>query len=131
MTLSAAIEAALRLHVGSSPREVHSLQIRLARLLLQHGPPAVAEQLRLAEAFLLGEVSAAELRGAEQDLWTYVGSLACGCSVADSASGAAFLVCLAAETSSHTPAALAEQAERALRAGAPEQAVLAVLARGI
>jgi hypothetical protein len=68
------------------------------------------------------------LRSAQQDCWTQVGSLACGCSAADSASGAALLACLEGDPSAHTPAALAEQVTRALRAGVTESAILVVLA---
>jgi hypothetical protein len=87
------------------------------------------QQLELAAAFLRGAASARDLKSAQQDCWSYVGSLACGCSVADSASGAAFLACLEGDPSAHSPAALAEQVTRALRAGASDSAVLAVLAR--
>jgi hypothetical protein len=104
------------------------LELRLAALLLEHAPAEGREQLELAERFLAGRASLAELRSAQQDCWSHVGSLACGCSVADSASGAAFLACLNGDPSSHSAPALVEQVERALRAGASEEQVLAVLA---
>jgi hypothetical protein len=128
-TTPVAIEEALALHVAASSRVVHELELGLARLLLAHAPPGARQQLELAEAFLRGEASARDLKSAQQDCWTYVGSLACGCSVADSASGAAFLACLEADSTAHTPAALGEQVTRALRAGIAESAILAVLAR--
>lgn len=104
------------------------MELRLATLLLDQAPVAAREQLELAQGYLAGHVTSAELRSAQQDCWTYVGSLACGCSVADSASGAAFLACLNSDEGAHTPWALAEQVERALRAGASEAQVLAALA---
>lgn len=123
-----AIVEALSLHVASGSRVVHQLEIELSRLLLEHAPPGAEQQLELAAAFLQGTASVRALKSAQQDCWTHVGSLACGCSVADSASGAAFLACLESDSSAHTPAALAEQVTRALRAGIAESAILAVLA---
>jgi hypothetical protein len=96
--------------------------------LLGHAPPGAEQQLELAAAFLHGNASAQALKSAQQDCWTQVGSLACGCSVADSASGAAFLACLESDPSAHTPAALAEQVTRALRAGVAESSIVALLA---
>jgi hypothetical protein len=125
-----AIEEALALHVAAGSRVVHELELSLARLLLADAPPGARQQLELAEAFLRGEASARDLKSAQQDCWTYVGSLACGCSVADSASGAAVLACLEADPSAHTQGALSEQVTRALRAGIAESAILAALARG-
>ncbi len=130
MSFSPELKQALLLHAESGPRAVHQKQVELARLLIEHGPPQARQQLELAEAFLSGKASAAELKSAQQDCWTHVGSLACGCSPAESASGAAFLSCLDAEPAAHTPQALSEQVERTLRAGGSEQAVLAVLASG-
>jgi hypothetical protein len=108
---------------------VHELELGLAALLLEHAPVGGRQQLELAERYLAGQADLAELRSAQQDCWSYVGSLACGCSVADSASGAAFLACLNGDAGAHTALALAEQAERALRAGASEAQVLAALRR--
>jgi hypothetical protein len=122
------IEEALSLHAQASSPSVHALEIELARLLTSHGPPGAEQQLELARAFLDGAASAADLKSAQQDCWTHVGSLACGCSVADSASGAAFLACLEAGSEAHSLAALSEQVTRALRAGVSETDVLAVLA---
>lgn len=126
--LSARIEAALSLHGATPGRAVHALEIELGRLLAPHGPPGAEQQLAVARAFLDGAASRAELKSAQQDCWTHVGSLACGCSVADSAAGAAFLACLEADESSHTVATLTEQVTRALRAGIAESDVLGVLA---
>ena len=123
------IEEALSLHAASDSRSLHELEVGLARLLLPHGPADAQRQLELAAVFVRGAAAARDLKSAQQDCWSYVGSLACGCSVADSASGAAFLACLEPEPSAHTPAALAEQVTRALRAGASADAILAVLAR--
>jgi hypothetical protein len=122
-----AIEEALSLHPASDARSIHVLEVGLARLLLAHAPAAAQQQLELAAEFLRGAAAARDLKSAQQDCWSYVGSLACGCSVADSASGAAFLACLDPEPSAHTRAALAEQVARAIRAGASEDAILAVL----
>lgn len=107
---------------------MHGLELALAALLVQHGPTGAHAQLELAQRYLAGGASAAELRSAEQDCWTYVGSLACGCSVADSATGAAILACLNGDESAHTAQSLREQVERALSAGASEAQVRVVLA---
>jgi hypothetical protein len=126
--ITPSVQEALALHAPASSNAVHELELRLAALLLEHAPVGSREQLELAGRYLAGQADSDELRSAQQDCWTYVGSLACGCSVADSASGAAFLACLNGDASAHTASALAEQAERALRAGATEAQVLAVLA---
>jgi hypothetical protein len=106
---------------------VHRLQLRLAELLLSHAPPGATGQLELALGFVEGRADASALHEARQDCWTYVGSLACGCSVADSASAHAIMVCLETDPTAHSPAALAEQVERSLRCGASEADVLGVL----
>jgi hypothetical protein len=126
--LSRQIEAALSLHAAASGRALHGLEIELGQLLVPHGPPGAEQQLALARAFLEGAASQAELASAQQDCWTQVGALACGCSVADSAAGAAFLACLQGDASAHTLGTLTEQVTRALRAGVEESAVLDVLA---
>lgn len=109
---------------------MHRLQLRLAELLLDHAPPGATSQLELALGFVEGRTEAAALHEARQDCWTYVGSLACGCSIADSASAHAIMVCLETDATAHFPAALVEQVERSLRCGASEADVLAVL-RGV
>jgi hypothetical protein len=129
--ITPSVQEALTLHAQASSSAVHELELRLAALLLEHAPVGGREQLELAERYLAGQADLAELRSAQQDCWSYVGSLACGCSVADSASGAAFLACLNGDAGAHTALALAEQAERALRAGVSEEQVLAVLTRRV
>lgn len=103
------------------------MQLRLAELLLSYAPPGAAAQLELALGFVDGRTGPAALHEARQDCWTYVGSLACGCSVADSASAHAIMICLETDASAHSPAALVEQVERSLRCGATEADVLGVL----
>ena len=115
-----------RLAVARVP-QVHRLQLQLAGLLLDHAPPGANGQLELALGFVEGRTGAAALHEARQDCWTYVGSLACGCSIADSASAHAIMVCLEAVATAHSPAALVEQVERSLRCGATEADVLGVL----
>ena len=129
--ITSSVQGALALHAEASPSAVHELELGLAALLLEHAPVGGREHLELAKRYLAGQADLAELRSAQQDCWTYVGSLACGCSVADSASGAAVLACLNGDASAHTALALAEQAERAMRAGASEEQVLAVLAHRV
>ncbi len=96
--------------------------------MLEQAPPGAAGQLALALAFIEGRAAAAELLDARQDCWTSVGSLACGCSVADSASAHAIMTCLETDAAAHSPATLAEQAERILRCGVAEARIVAVLA---
>ncbi len=112
---------------AASAPAIHRLQVGLARLVLNQAPPAAADQLALALAFIEGRAPASELLDARQECWTYVGSLACGCSIADSASAHSIMTCLEAEASAHSPAALVEQAERVLRCGVAEARVVAVL----
>jgi len=121
------LRAALLRVQGATAAQVHRLQLAFAQLLLAHAPPAAAEQLALASGFLEGRVPAGALHEARQDCWTYVGSLACGCSVADSASAHAIMTCLETDAAAHSPAGLAEQLERALRCGATEAELLGVL----
>ena len=74
-----------------------------------------------------GRASAAELRDARQDCWTYVGSLACGCSISDSASAHAVMTCLEPDDAAHVGSLLLEQVERVRRCGASQAQILAVL----
>ncbi len=128
LQLSGSIPAALAARTDAPPAEVHRLQVGLARLVLAHAPLAAAAQLELAVAFIEGRAVAAELHEAKQECWAYVGSLACGCSVADSASAHAVLSCLEAAPGAHSAAALAEQVSKVLRCGASETSILRVLA---
>lgn len=125
--LSPALSRALEPLSGLGPQGVHRLQVGLAELVLPQAPPGATAQLELARAFIEGRAEAAALRDAQQDCWSYVGSLACGCSVSDSASAHAIMTCLDAQPSAHTPAALAEQAERVLRCGVSELKIIALL----
>jgi hypothetical protein len=126
--LSPAIHAALMSLSGASPAAVHRLQVGLARLTLSQAPLVAPAQLDLALAFIEGSASAAELRDARTDCWTYLGSLACGCSLADSASAHAVLSCLESDRAAHSVAALAEQVSKVLSCGASPALVLRVLA---
>lgn len=128
--LSPTISAALTRLAQASPRDVHRLQVGLAELVLGFAPPAAAQQLELASAVIEGRAQPAALFEARQDCWTYVGSLACGCSLSDSASAHALLVCLDTSADAHSVRALSEQVERVLRCGVAEGAALAVLERG-
>ena len=125
--LSPDLQAELLRFAGANVSQVHRLQLRLAELLLSYAPPGAAGQLELAHGFVEGRTAAAALHEARQDCWTYVGSLACGCSVADSASAHAIMICLETDPGAHSPAALVEQVERSLRSGAAEADVLGVL----
>lgn len=125
--LSVALSAALQRFSAASSAQVHRLQLALAELLLAHAPPAASAQLELARGFIEGRIPAESLHEARQDCWTYVGSLACGCSVADSASAHALMTCLETDDAAHSPAGLAEQVERALRSGASEAELLRTL----
>ncbi len=124
------LRAALGRFDGAGAEQVHRLQLSLARLLLGHAPPSAPGQLALALDFVEGRASPAALHEARQDCWIYVGSLACGCSVADSASVHAIMTCLETDDAAHSPLSLAEQVERSLRGGAAEAEVLAVLRGG-
>jgi hypothetical protein len=125
--LSPEIHAALAAFGPAPPQAVHRLQVRLARLVLEQAPPAAASQLDLALAFIEGRASAAELLEARQDCWVYVGALACGCSLADSASAHAIMTCLETDAAAHASRSLQEQVERVVSCGAPEPLILSVL----
>ncbi len=125
--LSTQIRARIAALASGSPAAIHRLQVGLARLVLSQAPAAGSGQLDLALAFIEGRASAEDLHDARQDCWTYVGSLACGCSLADSASAHALMCCLETDEQRHSGSALAEQVERVLQCGAGEGAVLAVL----
>jgi hypothetical protein len=128
--LSPEISAAVTAFGASPPPAVHRLQVGLARLVLDQAPPGAALQLELACAFIEGRSDAAELLAARQDCWTYVGSLACGCSLADSASAHAIMSCLEPDAEAHSNGALAEQIERVMRCGVDEAAILQILRQG-
>jgi hypothetical protein len=125
--LSPLLKAELGRFSSATVQEIHRLQLGLAHLVLDQAPPGAGAQLALAQGFVEGRVSRAALHEARQDCWTYVGSLACGCSITDSASAHAIMTCLEADDSAHGPGGLCEQVERCLRCGAPEAAVLGVL----
>jgi len=125
--LSAEITAALGAHAQATPADVQRLQVGLARLVLGQAPPSAPAQLDLALAFIEGRASAADLKEAQQDCWTYVGSLACGCSVADSASAHAIMSCLETDSAAHSPSVLTEQVHKVLRCGVAQAPILAVL----
>lgn len=125
--LSPEIRAAVAAIGATSASAVHRLQVGLARLVLEQAPPSAASQLDLALAFVEGRAAAAELLEARQDCWLYVGALACGCSVADSASAHAIMTCLEPEETHHVAQALHEQVERVLRCGVDESRILSVL----
>jgi hypothetical protein len=123
------IDAALTALGTSPPPIVHRLQVGLAQLVLEQAPPGAALQLELARAFIEGRSGAAELLEARQDCWTHVGSLACGCSMADSASAHAIMCCLEPDADAHSNGALGEQVERVMRCGGDEAAILQILRR--
>jgi hypothetical protein len=125
--LSPRLKTELGRFSSATVEEIHRLQLALAHLVLDQAPPGAVGQLELARGFLEGRVSAMALHEARQDCWTYVGSLACGCSIADSASAHAIMTCLETDPSAHLPSALSEQVERSLRCGATEAAVLGAL----
>lgn len=127
--LSPALRAALEALSGLGPARVHRLQVGLAELVLPQAPPGAVGQLELARAFIEGRAEPAALREAQQDCWTYVGSLACGCTVSDSASAHAIMTCLETSPSARDGAALREQVERVARCGVSEQQIIAVLSR--
>jgi hypothetical protein len=106
---------------------VHRLQVGLARLVLDQAPPSASSQLQLAVAFIEGRVGEPELRDARQDCWTFVGSLACGCSISDSASAHAVMTCLESDEAAHGASSLSDQIMRVLRCGVSEAEILTVL----
>jgi hypothetical protein len=120
--------AALLSHLPTlAPARVHALELALAELLLGLSPPEATLQLALARRYLAGEATKTELIEAQRDCWTYVGSLACGCSIADSASAEAIMACLASSDDAHGPGALAEQVKRVLRCDIEPERVRQVL----
>ena len=123
-TLSEALESVETLDA----RQVHGLEIELAELVLPHAPPGAPAQLELGRALIEGRGSVSELREARQDCWAYAGSLACGCSTADSASAHAILACLEPDERAHDAKSLVEQVTRVVRCGVAEARILAVLA---
>jgi hypothetical protein len=128
MSLPAEIDAAIARRASAGGRAVHRTQIALAKLVLGHAPPGAIHHLELAERFLVHAASAAELAEAQREIWAHTSSLACGCSLTDSASAQVILNCLARNEAEHTLAALREQATRVLQCGVPEDAVLRALA---
>jgi hypothetical protein len=121
--LSQALQSLERL----DPRQIQRVEIELAELIIPHAPPGAPAQLELARALIEGRGSVSALREARQECWAYAGSLACGCSTADSASSQAMLACLDPDPAAHHVQSLIEQTERILRCGVAEERVLAVL----
>lgn len=129
MTLVEPIREAASLLATAPPRTVHRAKIELAKLALSEAPPQAVNQLELAERFLHGAASSSELASAKTDVWTYIGSLACYCTVSDSASAQAVLCCLETDDGHHTAASLLEQAERVSRCRVDAERITAVLRR--
>lgn len=125
--ISRALSDALESVQTRGARQVHRLEIELAELVLPHAPPGAPAQLELGRALIEGRGSLSALREARQDCWAYAGSLACGCSTADSASAHAILACLEPDEAAHDAESLAEQVKRILRCGVVEERILAVL----
>jgi hypothetical protein len=123
----AALEALMSHLPPLTPARVHALEISLAELLRALSPPEATLQLALARRYLAGQATKDELIEAQRDCWTYVGSLACGCSISDAASADAVMVCLSISDDAHGPAALAEQVSRVLRCEIDPEQVLRVL----
>ena len=121
------VQAALASFAGADGPAIHRAELALAGLVVDWAPPGSAQHLALAQRFLDGEKLQTELAEAKQECWTYVGSLACGCSLADSASAHVLLVCLEASPDAHHLGALTEQVERVLRCGVPVAQVLTAL----
>lgn len=123
------IEAALQAHVGADGRTIQRLELGLAELVVELGPPGSREHLALVARHLAGEDVARELSEARQDCWSYQGSQACGCTPADAAAAQAMMVCSEPDARAHDRASLTEQVSRVLRCGVAGERVLAVLAR--
>jgi hypothetical protein len=126
-SLSAAIQAAARRHAEAGPAAIQRLKLRLAALVAPQAPANAVNHLALAQRFVDGAASSGELLDARQDVWAYVGSLACYCSPTDSASAQAILACLESSPAAHASASLPEQVERVLCCGVSEAQVLSVL----
>ncbi len=109
------VQDAVERYRGADATTLHRLAVELAKLLAAQAPPAALNQLALAERFLEGQASAADLGSARQDCWTYIGSLACNCSVTDTASAQAILSCLEPDREQHSFSSLCEQIRRVLQ----------------
>lgn len=129
MSLPQPVSEALSPFYGASPRAVHRAKVELAKLVLAEAPPQAVRQLELAERFLSGEANDAELATEKTEVWTYIGSLACYCTVSDSASAQAVLSCLESEDRHHTIESLFEQIERVSRCRVDAARMMAALKR--
>jgi hypothetical protein len=127
--LSADIEAAVLAHARADARAIQRLELGLAELVCELGPPGSRQHLDLVAHQLDGIDVEGELREARQDCWSYQGSQACGCSAADVASAAAIMACSEPAAAAHALAGLTEQVWRVLRCGIGAERVLAVLTR--
>jgi len=125
--ISRGLSQALQSLESLDPRQIHRVEIELAELVIPHAPPGAPAQLELGRALIEGRGSLSALREARQECWVYAGSLACGCSTADSASSQAILACLDPDPAAHHARSLSEQTERIVRCGVAEDRVLAVL----
>ena len=121
------LREAARAHADAPAREIQRLQVELARLVLDQAPPGSAQHLELCGSAIGDQQLDGALNEARQELWTYVGSLACGCSDSDSASAHAVLICLVGEQAARGEAELVEQIERVLRCGVSNARVLEAL----
>jgi hypothetical protein len=128
MNLSPRILAEARRYEWARPRALHRSKIALARLVASEAPPQALQQLELAAEYVRGNASAEELARARQDSWAYIGSLACYCSVSDSASSQAILNCLESDDGAHTLTSLIEHSQLVVECGVSEDRIVEALA---
>jgi hypothetical protein len=128
MNLPPRILAEARRYERARPRALHRSKIALARLVASEAPPQALQQLELAAEYVRGNASAEELARARQDSWAYIGSLACYCSVSDSASSQAILNCLESDDGAHTLTSLIEHSQLVVECGVSEDRIVEALA---
>lgn len=98
-------------HEGSAPRVVQRVKRRLLELARPSLPPVAFPLLELVDRYLEGEPLEGELAEGRADVWAQVGTLACYCSVDDSAALRSVLAVLETDEGAHAPSSLERFAE--------------------
>lgn len=111
------------------PRVVHRAKAELLETVRSSLPPFAQRLLPLVQRYLDGEAVEHELREGRADVWAHLGTLACYCTVDESASLRSVLSALESEVGAHDEASLEGFLRDLALVGASTEALGAALER--
>lgn len=109
--------------------EARRVHIQLTRLVMDQASPALLNLFGVAERAAEGRAELSEVLEARAEVWALLTSMTCGAGPADSALMHLVLTCLGPASGATLTSQIADQAQRALSAGADESSVSACLRR--